>query len=126
MSRMSAEIKKTDAICLLEKSINKGNIIILFNMHDKEVLSLLSEILQLRSMVNIEVWQCDDESIKAAPIRFISKQDMEEILNVYHMYDFSDKITVISNNDQYASMFNYLKTGILTKQEMVEALLYKL
>ena len=51
---------------------------------------------------------------------------MDEILNFYRMYDFSDKITVISDSDQFGSLINYVKTGILTKQEMVDALLYKI
>ena len=42
------------------------------------------------------------------------------------MYDFSDKVSIISDTDQYGCLFNYVKTGILTKQEMVDALLYKI
>ena len=41
------------------------------------------------------------------------------------MYDFSDKVDVIADSPQYASMLNYVKTGILSKEEMIEALLYK-
>lgn len=126
MSKMLSEIKKTDAIFLLENTIKNGNKVIVFDVDDKEVLSLLYESLQKNKMMNIEVWHCNDESIKDKRIRIISKQEINEIMYLYHLYDFSDKIIVISSSDQYASMYNYIKTGILTRQEMVDALLYKL
>ncbi len=40
----------------------------------------------------------------------------------YFMYEYTDEIEVILDNPLYPSMLNYVKTGLLTKEEMVEAL----
>jgi hypothetical protein len=48
---------------------------------------------------------------------------MEIALDMYHAYEFSNRITFVSENSRYASMHNYVKTGVLTKQEMIDALL---
>lgn len=49
----------------------------------------------------------------------------DEEKNLYYLYEYSDKIQVITSNPQYPSMLNYIKTGILTEAEMIEALFYK-
>lgn len=42
----------------------------------------------------------------------------------YYLYEYTDEIDVILDNPQYPSMLNYVKTGLLTPEEMVEALTY--
>ena len=56
----------------------------------------------------------------------IAYDEFHELLKFYKSYDFSDKIVLVSENAQYGSLFNLVKTGILSKQEMVEALLYEI
>ena len=54
--------------------------------------------------------------------------DMEEINNYkkyYRLYEYTDKICHITNSLQYPNMLNYVKTGLLTEEEMIQALLYK-
>ena len=38
------------------------------------------------------------------------------------MYEYTDELSVIKDSTQYPSMLNYVKTGLLTKEEMIEAL----
>ncbi len=51
--------------------------------------------------------------------------DIEGDSNLYYLYEYSDNIQLITDNPQYPSMLNYVKTGILTEEEMIQALLYK-
>ena len=51
---------------------------------------------------------------------------MRDILRLYQMYEFTDKIIVISDNYQYPNMFNYIRQGILTEDELVDALFNKI
>lgn len=55
----------------------------------------------------------------------LDKDDLKNIDKYYYLYEYSDDITVITDNPQYPNMFNYVKTGILTEEEMIQALLYK-
>lgn len=40
----------------------------------------------------------------------------------YYLYEYTDDIDVIIDTPQYPSMLNYVKSGLLTKEEMIEAL----
>lgn len=55
----------------------------------------------------------------------LDKDDLKNIEKYYYLYEYSDDITVITDNPQYPNMFNYVKTGILTEEEMLQALLYR-
>lgn len=55
----------------------------------------------------------------------LDKDDLKNIEKYYYLYEYSDDITVITDNPQYPNMINYVKTGILTEEEMIQALLYK-
>ena len=53
-----------------------------------------------------------------------SEAEFAAIQKLYHTYEFSDHIHFVALNDQYGSLFNYVKTGLLTEEEMIEALLH--
>lgn len=44
---------------------------------------------------------------------------------LYYLYEYSDEIIHISSNPIFPSILNYVKTGILTEEEMIQALMYK-
>lgn len=48
----------------------------------------------------------------------ISKEEQEILISLYNMYDFSDRFLLISDNPQYGSLLNYVKTGIMTMEEV--------
>lgn len=52
----------------------------------------------------------------------ISKVDMHNLCLLYHMYDFSDKICMVDNNERFGTLFNYLHTGILSEDEFIDAI----
>lgn len=52
-------------------------------------------------------------------------ENEDEYNKYYYLYEYSDNIQLITDNPQYPSMLNYVKTGILTEEEMIQALLYK-
>lgn len=74
----------------------------------------------------IEIWYYDDSKKDGEKVLTRSRDEMNSFLEVYRLYDFSDKVIFISDSNQYGTLFNYVKTGILTEQEMVDALLYKI
>ena len=57
-------------------------------------------------------------------VKKLEKQQMNEVMKIYHMYEFTDKMHIVSENLQYPSILNYLTTGMLTDEEFYKALLY--
>ena len=57
-------------------------------------------------------------------VKKLDEKQMNELMEVYHMYEFTDKIHIVSENLQYPSMLNYVTTGMLTEEELYKALLY--
>jgi len=57
-------------------------------------------------------------------VRLISRLEIEEILNMYHMYEFSNRLQIIGKSEQYGGLLNYFKTGILTEDEVFKAILF--
>ena len=62
---------------------------------------------------------------KDMPFDFITIDEIqcEELLKLYHTYEFSDRFQVIMENSCYGGLYNYVKTGILTPKEAEEAAL---
>lgn len=54
----------------------------------------------------------------------ISPAKEKELLDIYHLYECSDRFQVISQSQEHGSMFRYLEQGLLSTEEMVEALLH--
>lgn len=65
------------------------------------------------------------KKINACNYKITDYKNSEKFLSIYYLYEFSDKIQFIIDNSQYPSLLNYVKTGILTEDEMIQALLYK-
>ncbi len=54
----------------------------------------------------------------------LSQSDFEVYLNYYRLYEYTDDICVLEDNPLYPGLINYVKTGLLTKEEWIDALKY--
>lgn len=65
-------------------------------------------------------------SYKDRILKYIEDNKIEcEIVygdDMYRVYEYTDKCILISDRSQYPSMINYVRTGLLTEEEMIEAL----
>lgn len=43
----------------------------------------------------------------------------------YHLYEYTDELVVFDDVFQYPGLMNYVRAGILTEDELVEALCYE-
>lgn len=55
--------------------------------------------------------------------RKISDDDSEFYYRLYHMYEFSDRFQVLSNELCFGNLFNFVNQGLLSFDEMLGALL---
>ncbi len=69
--------------------------------HKAQVLDLL------RDKSDIKVY-CGDE-------------DEDKLLDLYNMYEFSNKFVVLDGCSQYGNLWNYVDSGMLTLEEAVDS-----
>ena len=118
---------RSEIICKLEEHINSDKRVILYDHSDAAILHLLCDRIAERGMQNVEIW-CSVEAKNGdfAFLKLITEIQMKELLDLYYLYDFSDRVTVVAESGQYGSLFNYIRNGILTPEEMLDAILYKI
>ena len=49
-------------------------------------------------------------------------KELEEMISLYNTYEFSPNVLLLADSAQYGTLFNYIKLGLLTADELVEAL----
>ncbi len=54
--------------------------------------------------------------------RQITEKNQEKLLRLYHMYEFSDRFSVIYRESTYGGLFHLVKTGLLSIEEAAQAL----
>lgn len=116
-------VSKTEIVCELEQKISEGKRIFLLNQYDEKLLGLLCKGIKEHDLWDAEVWHCMDDASGYYQAQRISRKEMDEVREMYFMYDFSDRVSVISDTSQYGSLFNYLENGVITIEDMMEALL---
>lgn len=53
----------------------------------------------------------------------IAKGTLNELKNLYFMYEFSDRFRLISNENNFGVIWNYVDAGLLTEKEAFQAIL---
>lgn len=116
---------KEEIYAILEKLLNQGKNIILYDVED--FLFLYKFIEHCKKLnIDIEVWVNGGKFSKLSFVRSLSNEDFSIIKNLYYLYEFNDKFTMITNDKKYASIFNFVEQGILDENEVIEAILYKI
>ncbi|MBQ6415044.1 MAG: hypothetical protein IJJ65_02220 [Butyrivibrio sp.] len=114
-----------DIISKLEEVLG-AKTVILFDCGKRDYLDLLIREVNSRNLANVEVWHDFDGISESDKIKKKSYEQICEILKLYRLYDFSDRLFVISEDSQYGNLFNYVKNGVLSSEELVEAWLTNL
>ncbi len=53
----------------------------------------------------------------------VTEKEMRNYLEIYRSYESSDKLILLSDSRNYGSGWNYVSTGLLSVEEMFEAML---
>ncbi len=54
----------------------------------------------------------------------LSKAEEKQLVSLYMMYEFSDRFQILAYGNNFGNIFNYVNTGLMTWEEMFEAILY--
>lgn len=113
----------SECIASIERIANENQHILLINNDDLEFVKVLNECIKNYQSSQFERCCVIIPILNTNIMNGISDRDSKEFLRIYGLYDFSDKVSVISDAEQYGNLYNYVKNGILTREEMIEALL---
>lgn len=109
----------------IENLINSYDAIIVCPGEESENLILaFSEALEACPANVILV--TDNQTKTGTSIRNVSEDFMSGLLDCYYLYEFTDKIIVLSDVSFCPGIKNYVSNGILTEEEMINSLLYKI
>ncbi len=56
-------------------------------------------------------------------VRHVSEYEMKTIMDIFRTYEASDKFVLLSESNTYGGLWNYVKSGVLSREEALRALL---
>lgn len=115
--------KREKTIDYLTSVIGQKKRIILYDYYDDELLKMLLKYIE-DNMYEIEVWTSDKIKNRNSYCGFLNN-DAENVMEIYDLYEFTDSAVILSDEGYFPSLVNYVSNGIITKEEMVELLLYR-
>lgn len=118
------KVKRTAIICEFEKALTEFDKVLVFlpECGASLVKHFLKSDAYVKQCCCVRVYI--PEVLGGAPqegIRIISEQELEEILNLFRLYEFTDNLQVIGESQNFGGLLNYVKTGVLTEMEFFEA-----
>lgn len=91
------------------KIIFDGEILDHVKINDPQILILSTK--RFNSKTNIPVF------------RRVNEETAKKLYALYHTYEFADNFILLDKSSTFATIFNYVQTGILTPEEAWRALL---
>ena len=67
--------------------------------------------------------EAEDKQAGNIEWRHIAEKEAGDILEIYYLYEFSNRIVIVAQDQIFGSLVNYVDTGLLTREEMVAAVL---
>ncbi len=104
----------------LEKFLYDFDRLIVFNRPCSKECEEIIELCTQSELLNddkILLWIVSDNEYE--------QQNYNMIYSIYHTYQFTDKIHIISDEQQFGSILNYVYTDVITRKELSEILFHK-
>ena len=110
---ITTKLNEYDLIIIVEQDVTDA---ILSSMNNR--IAALSDMKILVITINECAEDFDRDFIVG-----LGMEDFFELTNLYSKYEFSNRISLLSREANYGSLFNYLDTGLITEDEMITAIL---
>ncbi|MCR5789323.1 MAG: hypothetical protein K6G83_05475 [Lachnospiraceae bacterium] len=110
---LEEDLLQYDRVYLLGEGIDFGKLARAADRSEKKMIFYFPENL------------CAEEEVSCFPAyRRISPEQENVILNLYRMYEFTDNFHLLdADSRNYGNLLNYMESGVLTAEEVYEALL---
>lgn len=73
-------------------------------------------------ILSVQQFDIEEEQVI---FRQIDPEQAERLCLLYHTYEFADNFILLEENSTFATIFNYVQTGILTAEEAWQTFLLK-
>lgn len=118
-------MKEQKLLSFLQTAILTYDIILLVTHDAPEIVSLLSNYPKGR--FNKKVLLLLEDSVCGHPDGIdcikLDEESCIALRQLYHTYEFSNKFRVLSAKNNFGTIWNYIKTGILSPEEAATAFL---
>ena len=116
-----------DIVGRLEKCLESNDLVILV---DIEGANILVEILCHSKVIKntskkLAIVSCVNYPLKSGNHDYITVTEtvMKRLLDIYRCYEPSDKLVLLSDSRNYGNTWNYVNTGIISIEDVFEAML---
>jgi len=92
-------------------------------LKNKTIPQGFSEYSGKKILLLTKNWEIDNVPKGNIDMLRISDEEYCTIEEMYYMYEFSDRIHLLTDSTQYGSLDNYILNGILTEEEVFAALM---
>lgn len=99
----------------IEKALKDNDSVIAFDDDCIEIRQIHKSFLESAILKN---------SNKKILIFEFEGNEQDLFLEIYRLYEFSNRVRYVSDNTQYGNLLNYLKTGVINRDELFESLIY--
>ncbi len=127
---MSEKAVMKEVIKRMERDLEQFVLILFFTGEREfaeEWLSYAAEAMRLeanlKKVLILSDLDISYQSCSNFAYRRVDREEKEVLERLYFTYDFSDRFIMISDKQQFGGLPNYIKTGTITKEEMIQALL---
>lgn len=103
---------------------NNNKLIICDGISEKTICDIV-EYIKKKKLDNWQVIGTKKIGADISHYTEISDYQFKYIKEIFYTYEVSDKLVYLSNDITYGTVMNYVKTGLMSEEEMLKALLYK-
>ena len=127
---MAVVMSKDEMRIRLEKDLEEFDKIILVDEHrvKQEFLEAFYESEALTAVCKKILILSGTEDKRKGNIvwRHITESEVQDIIKLYRMYEFSNRIVLLSWENAFGGLENLVNTGVLTQEEAITAFLYEI
>lgn len=117
-------INKSEVIIKLEQDLEIYDKIFVLDNEAEFASSFIGWLKEYHCTKQIKIYLTGEAGdVGELPHYMMTQDEMNSILEFHRMYEFSDRICVFARNESYGNILNYVATGILSEEEVFEALL---
>lgn len=125
---MRGQLDKDSIVCVIEQYLIMYDRVLIFDDMQEEIQAILTKLFQTLSIGETQkkiliLSMQNGVSVGTVEHKQITPEEYQRILQFYNMYEFSNRVEVIAKNAQYGSILNYVKTGLLTEDDLLQIIL---
>ena len=120
-------VTQQDIVGQLEKFFENNDMVILVDIEGANILVEMlchSKVIKDTSK-KLVIVSCVNYPLKSGNHEYItvSEKQMKQLLGIYRCYEPSDKLVLLSDSRNYGNTWNYVNTGIISIEDVFEAML---